>query len=105
MPPIEPENAPKPGREYVNVTREDTLDEVEKTRVLLYDLAGIDWSAVSHQALPGNYGKSLVPYFGANIRTAYSTQLAIDQPNVTPEEMAKSRSEAEKRLRSLGYIR
>jgi len=71
----------------------------------LYDLAGIDWSAVSHQALPGNYGKSLVPYFGANIRTAYSTQLAIDQPNVTPEEMAKSRSEAEKRLRSLGYIR
>ena len=71
----------------------------------LYDLAGIDWSAVSHQALPGNYGKSLVPYFGAGIRTAYSTQLAVDKPNVTPEEMAKSRSEAEKRLRSLGYIR
>jgi iron(III) transport system substrate-binding protein len=41
VPPIEPENAPKPGRQYVNVTREDTLDEVEKTRVLLYDLAGI----------------------------------------------------------------
>lgn len=71
----------------------------------LYDLAGIDWSAVSHQALPGNYGKSLVPYFGATIRTAYSTQLAVDKPNVTPEEIAKSRSEAEKRLRSLGYIR
>jgi arylsulfatase A-like enzyme len=72
----------------------------------LYDLAGVDWAAVSHEALPGNFGKSLVPYFGATIRTAYGAAASVDgRPNVTPEEIAKSRSEAEKRLRSLGYIR
>jgi arylsulfatase A-like enzyme len=72
----------------------------------LYDLAGVDWSAVSHEALPGNFGKSLVPYFGATIRTAYGAAASVDgRANVTPEDLAKSRSEAEKRLRSLGYIR
>ncbi len=41
VPPLIPAAAPKPGRTYVNVTREDTLAEVEKTRVLLYDILGI----------------------------------------------------------------
>ncbi|MEK7214754.1 MAG: extracellular solute-binding protein, partial [Chloroflexota bacterium] len=41
VPPLVPDSAPKPGRTYVNVTREDTLGEVEKTRVLLYDILGI----------------------------------------------------------------
>jgi arylsulfatase A-like enzyme len=72
----------------------------------LYELAGVDWSPVSHQALPGNYGKSLVAWFGGTIRTAYGASASVDgRAAVTPEEMSKSRSEAEKRLRSLGYIR
>ena len=66
----------------------------------------VDWSPLSHQALPGNYGKSLVAYFGGTVRTAFGAAASVDgRAPVSPAEMAKSRSEAEKRLRSLGYIR
>jgi len=38
VPPSEPTAVPVPGRDYIDITREDTLDEVDRTRELLNQL-------------------------------------------------------------------
>ena len=71
----------------------------------IYDLAGLDWSTLSEKALPGRFGKSLVPYFWAAPGTERLRSVATDAAPLSSDEQAAIRKEAERRLRALGYVR
>ena len=72
----------------------------------IYDLLGIEPHAIWKLAVPGNFGRSLVPF----IRSAPSavpaqTADVSKEQHITPEQRKAQDAEAVKRLRALGYIR
>jgi arylsulfatase A-like enzyme len=70
----------------------------------IYDLVGVDWSGLSKVMQPGLYGKSLYPYLAGTLAMHYRNRPAAPQRLATDAERARTRTEAEKRLRSLGYL-
>lgn len=71
----------------------------------IFDIAGIDWLAMSNAALPGRYGKSLYPYLTANLVMYSGTGPAAAERSLSKEERDESKRSAEARLRALGYLR
>jgi len=83
------------------VKRPVTVSSIAPT---IYDLVGIDWQALAQLTLPTNIGRSLIAELGTRT-PVYSVAAVVSPPTTTPAEHERVRSEAEKRLRSLGYIR
>src|SRR5262249_4300029 len=71
----------------------------------IYDLAGLDWSKLNDMALPGRFGKSLVPYFGATFADMRLRAVTTEAAALSSTEAADARKKAEERLRALGYLR
>ena len=71
----------------------------------IYDLAGLDWSKLSQKALPGRFGKSLAPYFWFAPPNRSERAMDNNATALSPGEQELIRKEAERRLRSLGYLR
>jgi arylsulfatase A-like enzyme len=71
----------------------------------IYDLVGLDWSKVSEKALPGRFGKSLVPYFWAAPGNGRLRTMNADGKELSADEQDAIRKNAEQRLRALGYLR
>lgn len=71
----------------------------------IYDLVGLDWSGLSQKALPGRFGKSLVPYFRAAPGNEQARSMDVNARELSADEQAIIRKMAEQRLRALGYLR
>ena len=71
----------------------------------IYDLIGLDWSKLSQKTLPGRFGKSLVPYFWFAPANGPGRVMDTRANALSTEEQEAIRKEAERRLRSLGYLR
>jgi arylsulfatase A-like enzyme len=69
----------------------------------IYDLVGVDWNRIASLTLPTNIGRSVVAEIGART-PQYVLTATVPKGTVTPAERARTQTEAEKRLRSLGYI-
>jgi arylsulfatase A-like enzyme len=85
----------------------DTLCTIADIPPTLYDLLGIDAHPIWKRTVPGNVGRSLLPYAGdRNIAAAARTVAATTpaQP-LTAAERRKQDEEALKRFKALGYLR
>jgi len=71
----------------------------------IYDFVGLDWSKLSEKALPGRFGKSLMPYFWVVPGKDRLRMIDPEGEVLTPDQQAAIRKEAERRLRALGYLR
>ena len=69
----------------------------------VYDLVGLDWSNLSRQAHPGNFGKSLLPLLDGTMTVGERRSIDVGPSSVTDLERERARKESEDRLRSLGY--
>jgi arylsulfatase A-like enzyme len=70
----------------------------------VYDLVGLDWSSLSRQAHPGNFGKSLLPLLDGTMTMGERRLIDVGPSSVTDLERERARKESEDRLRSLGYM-
>lgn len=70
----------------------------------IYDIVGVDWQAITRLTLPTNIGRSLIAELGDRTPVYRVTAVVPKKVQTTPDEREQTSSEAEKRLRSLGYI-
>ncbi|MCU1227492.1 MAG: sulfatase [Acidobacteria bacterium] len=70
----------------------------------IYDIVGVDWEGITKMTLPTNIGRSLIAELGDRRPVYRVTAVVPKAPRTTPDERERTSSEAEKRLRSLGYI-
>lgn len=87
-------------------TRNRTVDAPTSSADIaptIYELAGLDWSKIGDKALPGRFGRSLVPFFGATFTTRLHA-LQAEAATLSEKELAATRKKAEQRLRALGYL-
>ena len=72
----------------------------------IYDLLHIDWDPLAQKTLPGNFGKSLVPYMRPDMAMlgAVAPAAVREWDNISDKERARLKRESQQRLKSLGYI-
>jgi arylsulfatase A-like enzyme len=70
----------------------------------IYDIVGVDWEGITKMTLPTNIGRSLIAELGDRRPVYRVTAVVPKATRTTPDERERTSSEAEKRLRSLGYI-
>jgi len=71
----------------------------------IYDILGIDWLPLSKTTLPGNYGKSLLPYIRDGLLPVYDHSVLISEKlKLNQQQRNKENHKAIERLKSLGYI-
>jgi arylsulfatase A-like enzyme len=72
----------------------------------IYDIVGINWLPLVKTTLPGNFGKSLLPYINKSISPLYKNSISTsDWKQLNQNQKNKEDNEALKRLRSLGYVK
>ncbi|HYO77554.1 MAG TPA: sulfatase-like hydrolase/transferase [Thermoanaerobaculia bacterium] len=85
----------------------DTLCTIADIPPTLYDLLGIDAHPIWKRTVPGNVGRSLLPYTGDRTIARTSLTVAVTTP-AQPSSAAERRKqdeEALKRFKALGYLR
>ena len=71
----------------------------------IYDILGIDWIRLSKTTLPGNYGKSLLPYIRDGLLPVYGhSVLTSEKMKLNQQQRDKENHKVIERLKSLGYI-
>jgi arylsulfatase A-like enzyme len=69
----------------------------------LYEILGIDIGPIWKKTVPGNVGRSLMPFIRSE-RTAAAVPADVSGPAVSETDRKKQDAEALKRFRSLGYL-
>jgi arylsulfatase A-like enzyme len=71
---------------------------------MIYQLVGVDDSALAARTVPANYGHTILPYITQQPTGQVSEPILESWPALKPDVVETENAEARRRLRSLGYI-